>query len=157
METVLKVKALSKFGFFVEGEEKGIYFDRQLLEADRGKFVPGASIPVILRVADSGTKYVMSINTSAAPKIVAPVFNNTPVVEHPGIAEMTKLMKTTSSNIMSKADWNAKDRSMMIGGLAHDAAVLAAAAATANVEIGVLLNDYEAALKAMLLIREELK
>ncbi len=118
METVLKVKALSKFGFFVEGEEKGIVT-------------------------------AIKANEPVMPKIVAPVFNSTPEVE--------PYKKVTNNVTMTKADWNAKDRSMMIGGLAHDAAVLAAAAATANVEIGVLLNDYEAALKAMVLIREEMK
>ncbi len=61
------------------------------------------------------------------------------------------------SEVMSKADWNAKDRSMMVGGLSHDAAVLVAASATANVSIQEILSSYEVALKRLVEIRENVK
>ncbi len=152
METVLKVKSLSKFGFFVEGEDKGIYFDRSLLEADRGKFVPGAEIPVTLRVAESGTKYVMGIG-QVFPAQVS--FNQGQPASN-ALAQIATPVKAKSET-MSKSDWASKDRSMMVGGLSHDAAVLAAASATANVSIQEILSSYEVALKRLVEIRENVK
>ncbi len=153
METVLKVTGLSKFGFFAEGEEKGIYFERDIPESVRGKFIVGAELPVTLRVTNTGTKYVTGLNENPTP-LVAPVFNNMPLAK----AEQPKVVvPKTNSETMSKADWNAKDRSMMVGGLSHDSAVLVAAAATANTSVELLLKDYIDILKALIQIRDEIK
>ncbi len=156
METVLKVKALSKFGFFVEGEEKGIYFDRSLLEADRGRFVPGAEIPVILRVADSGTKYVTAIGASKSGRIITNTAPDQTLAETKATPVATP-KPVVKAEVMSKADWNAKDRSMMVGGLSHDAAVLVQTAHMSNSSIEDVLFDYKRTLQELINIREEVK
>ncbi len=156
METIVKVKSLSKFGFFVEGEDKGLYFDRSLLEADRGRFVPGAEIPVILRVAESGTKYVTAISHGVASRYA----DKAGIDGHPEETKATPVAtpKTAvKSEVMSKADWNAKDRSMMVGGLSHDSASLVNTALAYNVDIKTVLTMYEGALSALLTIRENVK
>ena len=132
-------------------KEKGIYFDRSVLEADRGKFVPGAEVPVILRVADSGTKYVMAVLNPA--KHVA---HETPALPVATSTVGAKIV-TKASETMSKADWNAKDRSMMLGGISHDAAQLAAASVTANVSIHDVVQAYCVAMTQLIKFREEVK
>lgn len=150
----IKVKGFSKFGFQLENGEY-INFSKTIKDADKGRIVPGGEFEVEMYRADSGKGYVNKVlgsSTVAAPVVpplVAPVFKNTPTVK--------LLAKKAEDNSMSKSDWAAKDRSMMVGGLSHDAAVLAAAAATANVPIEQLLKDYRTSLDLLLGIRAEVK
>ena len=60
---------------------------------------------------------------------------------------------------MTKAEWSAKDRSQLIGGLSHDAATIVAAAMTLqpfNSTDEVLLF-YKRVLEGLLRIRDEVK
>lgn len=180
MSTLLKIKALSKYGFFVEGEEKGIYFDRSVPESDRGKFVPGAELEVELRTTESGTKYVTKVlnllkdHMMNPSPLVASVFEKPPMAEQIALVEsVTEIMKEkvgARSKAPSKplsgklsdygktqTDWVAKDRSQLIGGLSHDAAELAAAAVAYNVPISSVVDQYKLALVALIKIREEVR
>src|ERR1051326_107676 len=56
-----KVKSLSKYGFFADGVEKGVYFSKKLLEADKTRIVPGVSFDGELFTSDSGGLYLNKV------------------------------------------------------------------------------------------------
>lgn len=156
----LKVKALSKYGV---QDETGAYINwsKTIKESEKGKIVPGGEYIVDMFRAESGKGYinrVLDTKVAEMPKLVAPVFNNTPLAKTVGI-DGTKLLmaKTHASESMSKADWSAKDRSMMIGGISHDASQLVHASFVANVPLDDVLNAYRKALSTVLEIREEVR
>ena len=159
----IKVSKLTKFGFQIEGSSDFINYSKQLKESDKTKVVPGAEFAVEFYVADSGKRYLNKIVGQTAPssqtesavvsaptevkKVFTPKFNK-PVTGG------------TSSASMSKEEWQAKDRSQLIGGLSHDAAVIVAHAisvwGTLDNEANVL-RMYKNVLEEMLRIREALK
>lgn len=142
----IKVKQLSKFGVQLQSGEY-VNWHKEIKDAEKGKVVPGGEYEVEMFRAESGKGYIQSIaKSSDISTIVAPVFNDTPVA---------KPLEKKSTEV--KTDWAAKDRSQMIGGRSHDAAMLAAAAATANVGIEKILSDYKIALKAIVSMSEEIK
>lgn len=155
----IKVKQLAKFSVVTESGEY-INWDKTCPDSEKGTVVGGGEYEMEIERTESGKGRILSVkktNVTAAPTIVAPVFNNTPVVE-PIKETVKQLAKMAGADTYTgKTDWAAKDRSMMIGGMSHDAAVLAAAAATANVPLESLLSDYNKALGEMLRLREAIK
>lgn len=150
METI-KVKQLSKFGVQLESGEY-VNWSKKIKDSDKGLIVPGGTFSVDMYRAESGKGYINAVETGTQPVLVAPVFAKTPVVK-----PLAATPKADKAEVMTKADWSAKDRSMMVGGLSHDAAVLVAASVTANVSLSEVLEHYTTALKALVVIREEVK
>lgn len=105
MKQTVTIGELSKWGPKV-GDEY-FSFSKKIKEADKARIVPGAVLELDLYVADSGKKYINSVlgNSFAleAPKLVAPVFKDTPV------AKPIKAAASKKSEEMTRADWDAKD------------------------------------------------
>lgn len=160
--TVVKVKVeeLSKYGFKANGRYVGL--SKNLSESDRTKLIPGAEFEAEFYIADSGKEYLNKIVSSVSSATVAA--NPLMAEGKPDSArakhftpKFTKKESGTESNAMSKADWAAKDRNMMIGGRSHDAAVIVAAALTVGVSIEDALKQYRQALEGLLKIADEVK
>lgn len=153
----IKVKNLSKFGVQLESGEY-VNWEKTIKDAEKGSVVPGGEYVVEMRRAESGKGYIVGVSAGviSAPKIVAPVFKDTPTIESvPSVAAMP--MPKVKAQVEVKTDWAAKDRSQLIGGLSHDAAELAAAAVAYNVPVSSLINQYKLALEALIKIREDVK
>lgn len=150
----IKVKGLSKYGFQLESGEY-IGWSKSLNDAEKGRVVPGMELSVEMYRADSGKGYVNKVLASATA--FAPVASVPSAPKTIEVKKATPVVKTSISESMTKADWANKDRSMMVGGLSHDAAVLAAAAVTSNQSIGVVLDMYKKALGVLIKVREEIK
>jgi hypothetical protein len=110
-------------------------------------------------IADSGKQYVNQIlkqlGSTVDPLLVAPVFAKTPTVKP--LAQ--PLTKAPATETMSKAEWSAKDRSQLIGGLSHDAATLAASIVPMSpyTTVEEVLAKYKFFLEGMLKIRDEVR
>jgi hypothetical protein len=156
IKEVVTVASLGKWGPRVGDEYYS--WSKNIKEADKGRVVPGGTYEMDLYIADSGKRYInavtvgpnLTVGVAAVPAIVAPVFKDTPIV---------KPMKAKDSEPMSKAEWSAKDRSQLIGGLSHDAAAITAAFAPLSVDIDTpgALKLYKELLLGMLAIRDEMK
>jgi|ERR1051326_349286 hypothetical protein len=146
-----KVKSLSKYGFFADGVEKGVYFSKKLLEADKTRIVPGVSFDGELFTSDSGGLYLNKVTAFHESKKVEKSAEKT--VEK---AVEKKSFKAKDDTSMSKAEWQAKDRSQLIGGLSHDAAAITAALVAVDTTL-VPLDVYKELLEGMLKIRAEVK
>lgn len=150
VKEMVKVDALSKFGFKSGAEY--LNWSKNIKDSEKGKVVPGGTFEMELYVADSGKKYVNSVATSATASAAAPK----PAVKVEVKAAPTAAPKATSSESMSKAEWSAKDRSQLIGGLSHDsAAITAALIAVSSVPEPLAL--YKELLLGMLKIRDEVR
>ena len=116
----ITVAELSKYGVKVGNEY--VNFSKNLKEADKGLIVPGAALDVELFVSDSGKRYINTVFSSSfsAPK--------TAKAETPKVPPKTETKATSAT--MTKEEWKEKDRSQLIGGLSHDAAMLVAAMIT---------------------------
>lgn len=178
METV-KVKALSKFGFQIESGEY-INFSKQLAETEKGKIVPGGEYEVEMYRSDGGKGYVNKVvktNMAGSNNQVGTVkplkqageagITATPLVVPEVVTFRTKVItpistvlgKPLKTEIMSKAEWTAKDRSQLIGGLSHDAAAVVASMVqvASSMDVVEALIVYKQLLEGMLKIREGLK
>lgn len=159
-ETV-KVSNLSKFGFQI-GQEF-VNYSKHLPEGDKTKVVPGAEFEAELYVADSGKRYLNKILSSVPSAKAASVPSATTVDTERAKKFVPKFEKkaegSAASTSMSKADWQAKDRSQLIGGLSHDAATMASS--ILNVQPAESVSDalkvYKELLEGMLKIREEVR
>ncbi len=158
----IKVKGLSQYGFFVDGFEKGVYFSKQF--KDQAKVLPGAELEVELYVADSGSKYLnkilgsvahspvkASVDTERAQKVVDAV------LAKPKSFVPKFQKKEGASATMSKEEWQAKDRSQLIGGLCHDAAQLTLAALTVGVKPEEVIKTFNVILDELMALRAEVK
>lgn len=172
--TVVKfvVKSLSQYGFFTE-DNKSVY-TKKTPESDKAQIVPGVSFEGEVWTSDKGAMYLNKI-VALAPAQPKVFINGTKVTDtNPVVyAEQAKkavnsdrakhfmpsfAKKVASDNTMSKAEWSAKDRSQLIGGLSHDAAAITAV----MVNVDGLNKDsalalYKELLVGMLAIREEVK
>lgn len=164
--TIVKVKIeeLSKYGFKANGKYVGL--SKQLPEADKTKIVPGAEFEAEYYVADSGKEYLNKIvktltNATTETPVNTPTAITTKVDTERAKKFLPKFVKKdviSDSEKMSKADWSAKDRSQLIGGLSHDAATLAAVVININsLDAESALSIYKVFLEGMLKIREEVK
>lgn len=171
MASVLKdkvtVSELSKFGFKVGNEF--INYSKQLPEADKTNVVPGATFEGDFYVADSGKRYLNKILSSvpsakgaavsSQTTLAAPAFVDTEQAKKyapkPFVAKFAK-KDGAESTTMSKSEWQAKDRSQLIGGLSHDAAAITAALVNVT-QVLKPLDLYKELLTGMIAIREELK
>lgn len=164
----VKVEELTKYGFKANGKYVGL--SKQLSEADKTRLVPGAEFEAEYYVADSGKEYLNRILSTGAfapdvpGTVVAPKVQTTeaPKVDTERAKRFTpkfnKSEAKPASETMSKADWNAKDRNMMIGGRSHDAAVIVAAMVNVqSLDVQTALDVYEALLKGMLEVAEVIK
>lgn len=173
-----KVEELSKYGFKANG--KYVNYSKQITEEDKAKVVPGAEFEAEYYVADSGKEYlnkVLSVKytdgsmVSTRPLAIAPVVLRQEATAVGPAITVTKVdterakkftPKFTKAaavdNTMSKAEWSAKDRSQLIGGLSHDAAAITAAMiATSVMGQAEAVLAYKQILVQMLSIREEVK
>lgn len=160
----VKIQELSKYGFKANGKYVGL--SKNLSEADKTRLVPGAEFEAEYYVADSGKEY---LNKILAPVSSAPSAPKAQEAESPKAVDTDRTKRFTpkfqkkenvpDSEKMSKADWSAKDRSQLIGGLSHDAAAMAAS--ILNVQpaenVADALKVYKELLEGMLKIREEVK
>lgn len=153
------VDELSKFGFKTNG--RYVNYSKQLSEKDKAIVVPGAQFEAEFYVADSGKEYLNKVvhvlksndvpegqpkATSRSIKPVAPV-------------EKKEAPKASESTAMSKAEWQAKDRSQLLGGLFHDASTLTASLMNINGVTTPLeaVSLFEAVLYGLLKVREGVK
>ncbi len=156
-ETV-KVDELSKFGFKM-GQEY-INYSKQLSETDKANVVPGVSFEAELYVADSGKRYLNKILAQASRSGVAkPVKSPVSEVTKAVKSEEKAIVKAVADAPMTKAEWSAKDRSQLIGGLSHDAAELVAAMLPMQPaeSISSVLDIYKEVLLGLLKIRDEVR
>lgn len=140
----LNVKQLSKFGFQLESGEY-IGWSKNIPDTDKGKVVAGGEYQCEVYRADSGKGYVNKVVSSSAPAVKKAA---------PAPA------KAAASETMTKAEWSAKDRSQLIGGLSHDAATVVAALIAVDSTLTDpenALNTYRTVLNGMLSIRDEVK
>jgi len=150
----VKVEELTKYGYKANG--KFVNYSKQLSEADKARVVPGAEFEAELYVADSGKEYLN--------KILATVTTAKASAEAPTVADSARAERFTpkfekkETATMSKAEWQQKDRSQLIGGLSHDAATITAALVnvTSLDQAGAIVA-YGEILDAMLKIRDEVK
>ncbi len=156
----IKVDELSKFGFKV-GQEY-INYSKHIPEADKTNVVPGAEFEAELFVADSGKRYLNKILFSVPSAKVADASLGTvqKAVDTERAKKFTpKFQKKDESATMSKSEWQAKDRSQLIGGLSHDAAAITAAMLGLQVynNTDEVLKCYQQVLVGMLKIRDDMK
>jgi hypothetical protein len=156
--TVVKVKVeeLTKYGFRANG--RYVNFSKQF--TDQAKVVPGAEFEAEFYVADSGKEYLNKVLNAVAKvdvsKVIAPA---SAVVDVERAKKFTpKFEKKADADKMSKAEWSAKDRSQLIGGLSHDAAAITAVMLTLQVynNTDEVLKCYKQVLEGMIAIRADL-
>lgn len=157
----ITVKSLSKHGFFVDGAEKGYYWSKNIKDSEKGKVVPGGTYDMDVYIADSGAKYVNSVKSDAvaALKPLTPKPEKTVSKVITVDLAPTATAQQVANATMSKAEWSAKDRSQLIGGLSHDAAALVASALAVGVDVDVekVLSAYKSVLVGLIKIRDEVK
>lgn len=149
----LHIKSLAKFSVVTDKDEY-VNWHKDIKESDKGKVVPGGVYECEVERKESGKGYIKSVidkNNNKVAVIEVPVDTKVSLPLPPARKIDIK------SETMTKADWGAKDRSQLIGGLSHDAATLAAASATANVPLEQLLSDYTKALGEILRVRDIVK
>jgi hypothetical protein len=164
----VQVEKLTKFGY--ADSEGYVSYSKNLSDSDRALVVPGASFEAELYTAPSGARYLNKIVARAAhvsaPKaelVGAQTSTDSPlnkVVDTERAKKFTPKFtkKADDADKMTKADWNAKDRNMMIGGRSHDAAVIVAAMVNVrSLDVTTALDIYAALLDGMLKIAEEVK
>lgn len=164
----VKVQELTKYGF--KANDRYVGLSKNLSESDKTKLVPGAFFEAEFYIADSGKEYLNKVLRPIAEDVMG-AFVSTPETRkedktQPGVdtsrakhfvPKFIKKETVSDSEKMTKADWNQKDRNMMIGGRSHDAAVLVAAALTVGVSVADALKQYREALEGLLKIAEEVK
>lgn len=166
--TVVKVKIeeLSKYGFKANGKYVGL--SKQLKDADKARLVPGAEFEAEYYIADSGKEYlnkILIMSDVSAPGVTLPSVAAKAAVDTERAKKFTPKFNKPETKAdpdkMSKAEWSAKDRSQLIGGLSHDAAAVAVAVLNldGSNEPGTesALRVYKTLLEGMLKIREEVK
>ncbi len=154
----ITVAELSKFGFKV-GQEY-VNYSKKLTEAEKTRVVPGAEFDAELFVADSGKRYLNKILSGMAASVSSAAPAVVPDVERAKkFVPKFEKKETGASATMSKSEWQAKDRSQLIGGLSHDAAAITAAFVTVSGEVKgeAILESYKFILQGMLKIRDEVK
>lgn len=151
----VKVEELSKYGFKANGEY--VNYSKQFPEAQKVSIVPGAEFEGEVYVADSGKQYLNKVlSQSPAQPITKAV---AAPVDTERAKKFTPKFTKKDDTSMSKAEWQAKDRSQLIGGLSHDAAAVTAAllATAAEMDPQEALTIYAFVLNGMLKIRDEVK
>jgi hypothetical protein len=161
----VQVQELTKYGFKNNG--KFVNYSKNLSEGDKAHVVPGAEFEAEFYIADSGKEYLNKIlivkDVSGNPNEQKAVTSETqkgPTVDVDRAKRFTPKFtkKADDTEKMSKADWNQKDRNMMIGGRSHDAAVIVAAMVnTEAMDKEQALARYRFILEGMLSIAEEIK
>lgn len=152
----VKVQELTKYGYKANDR----YVGYSKLFKDQARVVPGAEFEAEYYVADSGKEYLNKILASvpAAPPQQVVVQSPAPAVAIAPKEFKPKFQKKEegASATMSKSEWQAKDRSQLIGGLSHDAAAITAAIVAVDTTV-TPLAVYRSLLEGMLKIREEVK
>ena len=121
-ETIV-IEKNGKFGPMVNGT----YYSFSKFYKGEKQLAVGNTYEVDVFISDSGKKYINAV-VGEAPKIVAPVFNNTPVA------------KAVKDSGMSKDEWQAKDTRISRQGV-WQAAVQALA--PAYTELDKLIKEAE--------------
>lgn len=156
-ETLVVAKMVEgKFGPQVLDVAGNYYSFSQKYNGDT-VFQPGTKLEADVYVSEKGkykNRYLNSVKvvgTEAVDTAKGVDLRNAPP---------KKSFKAKEDTSMSKAEWAAKDRSQLIGGLSHDAATLAATLYSVDgSQLGpnVALQLYKQLLDGMLKIREEIK
>jgi hypothetical protein len=141
------VETLTPYGFKSNG--KYVNYSKQLSAEDKAKVVPGAAFDAEYYISDGGKEYLNKV-------LSAPVQATESKAEKKTFKP--KFEKKADADKMSKSEWQAKDRSQLIGGLSHDAAtVVAAMLAVAHYPTTVeVLTEYKVLLEGMLKIRDQI-
>ena len=149
MTEKVTVTELSKYGVKVGAEYYN--WSKQIKESEKGQVVPGGTYDMELYVADSGKKYINSVGGEFSTLVVTKA--------QPKASVTPKVTPVAKTETMSKAEWSAKDRSQLIGGLSHDAATLTASiiATMGELKTADILVIYKDFLEGMLSIRNEVK
>ena len=109
-----KVKSLSKFGFFAEGLEKGVYYSKKLDEKTKVQIVPGVEFEGELFTSDTGGMYLNKVNSFAVIKVTPKVESKQEIKSEVKVKPVYKAKEDTS---MSKDEWAAKDTRISRQGL----------------------------------------
>ena len=153
MEKLVVTESLAgKFGPQIK-DVAGNFFSFSKFYKGPTVFEPGTVLSVDVYTTGKGGKY---LNKADVLSETAPT---TPKAVKKAPSKSVEAVKTPkASEAMTKADWGAKDRSQLIGGLSHDAAALAAVMANVNsLDAKGSLVVYKELLEGMLLIREQVK
>ena len=113
VKEIIKVQELTKYGVKVNDE----YYNWSKQCKDQGSVVPGGEYDVTVYVADSGKKYINSVDSKSfvepkkeAPKAEAPKVSDKSVDVERAVKFTPKFEKTEApSATMSKGEWAAKD------------------------------------------------
>ncbi len=119
----VEVVKLTKFGFQNEKSEY-VGYSNYMKDTDKAKVVPGRKFSVEMYIADSGSQKINKILKQLETAQVNQALETAKVIAK--VTPGTKEFKSANET-MSKAEWSAKDRSQLIGGLSHDSATLVAA------------------------------
>lgn len=151
VQTLIVAESLKgKFGPQIKDVAGSFYSFSKFYKGDT-EFPVGTSLQVDVYVTGKGGKYLNSAEVVAGQ--AAPV-EDKKITTKPLVLPKTP----KASETMTKADWGMKDRSMLVGGLSHDAAVLAAVLVNVNsLDSKGALAVYKELLEGMLLIREQVK
>lgn len=154
MEKLVIVESLEgKFGPQLKSVDGSFYSFSKFYTGQKA-FPAGTVLDVDVYTTSKGGRYL-----NKAIIVPQEAVKEAPKAEKKAVSkpvEATKPAKT--SEVMTKADWGAKDRSQLIGGLSHDAAALAAVMANVNsLDAKGALAVYRELLEGMLLIREQVK
>src|ERR1700676_2578202 len=106
----VEVKEFSKFGF-KDGQGNYVNWSKTIKDADKSQVVPGRKFSVEMYVADSGKNYVNKVLRQLEAVASVPVknINTGKLVDSTVVKAVTSSAK--SSDTMSKAEWQSKDRS----------------------------------------------
>jgi len=153
----ITVEVVGKFGVKVGDVWYGLGKELSL-----DMFSKGQSYDVGVATAQSGKKYIREVMGAKAPTaVLGAVVAAAPVqaakAPYKPFNKFAGGAKKDSGAAMSKEEWQAKDRSQLIGGLSHDAVVLVQAHVQSMKPISELLGLYREALEGTLAIRSDLK
>ena len=154
----ITVNAKSRFGIKDEVTDKWFNpADKQLL----GLFQVGKTYDVILKEnKGKDGKIYQNIDSAIEVQGVTPQVTGSVTTVAPAAKKAfysSKPYKKAESSGLSKEEWASKDHDKMIGGLSHDAVILAAASVQNGLPMDKLVEAYKLALVGLIKVRGEVK
>lgn len=128
----------------------GAYYSFSKFYKGPTDFPVGTSLKADVYVTEKGGKYLNTAEVLGQEDAVP--------IEKKSISKPPAVKAAKASEVMTKAEWSAKDRSQLIGGLSHDAAALGAVLVNVNsLDSKGALAVYKELLEGMIKIREQVK
>ena len=154
----VEVKQLTKYGF-QDGKGEYVGYSKKFDEAAKAQIVPGRKFSVEMYIADSGKQYINKVLRQLDGPTLNDLKQAVVKVKEKELNPTIAVFPSTKTETMSKAEWSAKDRSQLIGGLSHDAATLAAVLVPMlpDQNADSALDIYKELLEGMLKIRDEVR